>query len=97
MKHNLFWALILTSLFCFAVSHCFSLPLPSHERTKTRKSGATVPRSIILIIDYSPSQFAYIKDSIEAAKVLVDKLKPRDRMAVVTDLESRRASIFRSI
>ncbi|MBO0863264.1 MAG: VWA domain-containing protein [Chloracidobacterium sp.] len=174
MKHNLFRALILTPLFCFAISLCFPRTLASHERTKTRKSswslpqqsnennqkkkgveenrgsnpgqdgkgrvanseantiridtnlvvfdalvlapggnpvsglkqedfevfedgrpqeigtfaeddGATVPRSIILIIDYSPSQFAYVKDSIEAAKVLVDKLKPKDRMAVVTD------------
>lgn len=47
--------------------------------------GSTVPRSIILIIDHSNSQLAYINDSVEAAKVLVDKLKPKDRMAVITD------------
>lgn len=44
-----------------------------------------IPRSIVLIIDYSGSQIPYIKTSIEAAKVLVDKLKPQDKMALVTD------------
>lgn len=44
-----------------------------------------VPRSIVLIIDYSGSQLPYIKTSIEAARMLVDKLNPKDRMAVVTD------------
>ena len=43
------------------------------------------PRSVVLIIDYSRSQFPYITDSIEAAKVFVDKLGARDRIAVVTD------------
>lgn len=49
--------------------------------------GATesIPRSIVLIIDYSGSQLPYIKTSIEAAKVLVDKISPLDRMAIVTD------------
>ena len=42
-------------------------------------------RSIVLIIDYSPSQLPYIRTSIEAAKILVDKLNPKDRMALVTD------------
>jgi VWFA-related protein len=44
-----------------------------------------LPRSIVLIIDYSRSQLPYIKTSIESAKMLVDKLNPKDRMAVVTD------------
>ena len=39
----------------------------------------------MLIIDYSGSQFPYIKNSVEAAGVLVDKLGPVDRMAIVTD------------
>ena len=43
------------------------------------------PRSVVLIIDYSGSQLPYIKTSIEAAKLLVEKLNPRDRMAIVTD------------
>ena len=44
-----------------------------------------VPRSIVLIIDYSGSQLPYVITSVEAAKTLVDKLNPRDRMALVTD------------
>lgn len=44
-----------------------------------------LPRSIVLVIDYSGSQLPYIKTSIESAKMLVDKLNPKDRMAVVTD------------
>ena len=42
-------------------------------------------RSIVLIIDYSSSQLPYIRNSVEAAKTLVDKLGPKDRMAIVTD------------
>src|ERR1041384_115302 len=45
----------------------------------------SVPRSIVLIIDYSGSQLPYIETSIESAKMLVDKLNPKDRMAIVTD------------
>lgn len=45
----------------------------------------TIPRSIVLIIDYSGSQFPFLKTSIESAKVLVDKLPSQDRMAIVTD------------
>lgn len=44
-----------------------------------------VPRSIVLIIDYSGSQLPYIDASVEAAKTLVDQLSPSDRMAIVTD------------
>ena len=39
----------------------------------------------MLIIDYSGSQLPYLKRSIEAAKLLVDKLRPNDLMAIVTD------------
>jgi len=44
-----------------------------------------VPRTIVLIIDYSGSQLPYLRNSINAAKVLVDKLGPKDLMAIVTD------------
>jgi VWFA-related protein len=44
-----------------------------------------VPRSIVLVIDYSNSQLPYVMTSVEAAKTLVDQLKRRDRMALVTD------------
>lgn len=47
--------------------------------------NVNLSRSIVLVIDYSRSQFPYITDSIDAAKVLVDKLGPYDRMAIVTD------------
>ena len=47
--------------------------------------NVNLSRSIVLIIDYSGSQFPYISDSIEAAKILVDKLGPHDQMAIVTD------------
>jgi VWFA-related protein len=51
----------------------------------TLGDDAKLARSIVLIIDYSRSQFPYIADSIEAAKILVDKLGPHDQMAIVTD------------
>ena len=47
--------------------------------------NASFSRSIVLIIDYSTSQFPYIKNSIEAAKHLIDRLNPNDKMAIVTD------------
>ena len=45
----------------------------------------TVPRKIVLIIDYSGSQLPFIRKSVDAAKVLVDSLAPLDRLAIVTD------------
>jgi Mg-chelatase subunit ChlD len=56
------------------------------QRVSVFSSGenAAIPRSIVLIIDYSGSQMLFIKNSIEAAKSLVDKLAPQDRMAIVT-------------
>ena len=47
--------------------------------------NAKIPRSIVLIFDYSGSLRPYINNSAEAAKMLVDKLSPQDRMAIVTD------------
>ena len=47
--------------------------------------GDEIGRSIVLIIDYSDSLLPYIKWTVDAAKVLVDKLRARDRMAIVTD------------
>lgn len=58
---------------------------PQEIGTFALGGGAGVPRSIVLVIDHSGSQLAYLKTSIEAAKTLVDKLGPRDRMAIVTD------------
>ena len=45
----------------------------------------SIPRTIVLIFDYSGSQFPYLRNSVNAAKLMVDKLAPRDRMAIVTD------------
>jgi VWFA-related protein len=47
--------------------------------------NSSLSRSIVLLIDYSSSQFAYIRDSVAAAKILVDSLGRNDRMAIVTD------------
>jgi VWFA-related protein len=47
--------------------------------------SANVPRSIVLIIDYSGSMRPFIENSVEAAKLLVNQLNPRDRIALVTD------------
>jgi VWFA-related protein len=58
---------------------------PQEVATLSPGDGSTVPRSIILIIDYSVSQFPFIESSVAAAKSLVDRLKPNDRMAIVTD------------
>ena len=59
--------------------------VPQEVGLFTLGDNAKIPRSIVLIIDYSGSQFPYISDSIEAAKILVDKLGPLDQMAIVTD------------
>lgn len=45
---------------------------------------ASLPRSVVLIIDSGPANASYLKESIEAAKLLVDKLNPQDKMAIVT-------------
>jgi VWFA-related protein len=47
--------------------------------------NASVPRSIVLIIDYSCMQLPFLKTSVAAANTLIDKLGPLDRMAIVTD------------
>ena len=48
-------------------------------------SDLTVPRSIVLIIDYSGSLREYLNRSLDAAEVLIGQLGPKDRMAIVTD------------
>jgi VWFA-related protein len=58
---------------------------PQEVGSFSRGDAKTMGRSIVLIIDYSGSQLPYIKTSIEAAKMLVDKLNTTDRMAIVTD------------
>ena len=48
-------------------------------------SDANLPRSIILLIDWSRSQEAFVQTSVLAAKGLIDKLGPADEMAIITD------------
>ena len=50
-----------------------------------RGDDVSLPRSIILLIDWSPSQRPYIQKSVAAAKVLIDQLSPADEMAIITD------------
>lgn len=59
--------------------------IPQQSATCAVGDGSRVPRSIVLIIDYSYSQIPYIEQSLVAAKKLIDQLKPKDRMAIVTD------------
>jgi Ca-activated chloride channel family protein len=58
---------------------------PQQITTFALGDNASVPRSIVLILDYSRSLLPYIKTSVAAAKTLIDKLGARDRMAIVTD------------
>ena len=52
--------------------------------------NAAIPRSIVLIIDCTIPQSPYRKKSINAAKILVDKLNPKDKMLIATtDLQLR--------
>ncbi|HEX5085399.1 MAG TPA: VWA domain-containing protein [Blastocatellia bacterium] len=58
---------------------------PQEVATLSPADNSTVPRSIVLIMDYSGSLQPFIENSVAAARTLVDRLKPNDRMAVVTD------------
>ena len=44
----------------------------------------SIPRSIVLIIEINHLELPFLKKSIQAAKLLVDKLNPNDKMAIVT-------------
>lgn len=59
--------------------------VPQEIGTFSLGDNARLPRSIVLIIDYSGSQLPFIEDSVRAAQTLVEQLNPRDRMAIVTD------------
>ena len=51
----------------------------------SRGDEDTVPRKVLLIVDRSGSERAYLESSLEAAKTLVDDLLGSDEMAIVTD------------
>lgn len=59
--------------------------IPQEIGTFSLGDSSEVPRTIVLIMDYSGSQRPYIKTSVDSAKLLVDKLNPNDQMAIVTD------------
>jgi len=48
-------------------------------------ANPSLPRSIVLIIDFSSSMSRFLEKSVEAAKILVDRLGPKDEMAIVND------------
>lgn len=58
---------------------------PQEIRHFSLGSESEAARSIVLVFDYSQSQYPYITTTVEAATALVDSLGPRDRMAIVTD------------
>lgn len=58
---------------------------PQEIGTFAPSNEVKIPRSIVLLIDYSLSQLPYLEASTKAAKVLVDSLNSQDRMAIVTD------------
>ena len=49
------------------------------------KGADDLPVSLILLIDHSLSQINHIARSTEAAKVLIDTIKPHYKMAIITD------------
>ena len=49
------------------------------------KGAEGFPVSLILLIDHSLSQLSHIERSTEAAKVLIDNMKPHHKIAIVTD------------
>jgi VWFA-related protein len=58
---------------------------PQQVGTFALGDNAALPRSIVLVLDYSLNQSGFLETSVDAAKTLVDGLNPRDRMAIVTD------------
>lgn len=57
---------------------------PQKIEVFSRGENASAPRSIVLIINSSTPNVAYLKKSLAAAKTLVDELSPQDKMAIVT-------------
>lgn len=58
---------------------------PQQINTFATGDAAVMPRSIVLIIDHSGSQIPYLETSVTAAKILVEQLRPQDKMAIVSD------------
>jgi VWFA-related protein len=58
---------------------------PQQVATFTLGNDVQLPRSIILLIDWSSSQEPYLEKSACAAKALINQLGPADEMAIITD------------
>lgn len=58
---------------------------PQQVSTFMLSNDETLPRSIVLIIDWSASQVPYFDKSLAAARSLINRLGARDEMAIVTD------------
>ncbi|HKQ04683.1 MAG TPA: VWA domain-containing protein [Blastocatellia bacterium] len=58
---------------------------PQLVATLARGDDVDMPRSIILLIDWSGSQRPFIETSIRAAQVLINQLNAADEMAIITD------------
>ena len=58
--------------------------VPQTIEVFSRGESTTIPRSIVLIIDWTRVQAPYIRNSFNAARILVDRLNPNDKMALVT-------------
>src|SRR5258708_4702673 len=59
--------------------------VPQQVGTCSQGNDVNLPRSIVLVIDYSGSQLPYIETSVDSAKILINQLGPKDKMAIVTD------------
>ena len=59
--------------------------VPQQIGTCSLGNDVNLPRSIVLVIDYSGSQLPYIETSVDSAKILINQLGPKDKMAIVTD------------
>ncbi len=61
---------------------------PQAVELVSRGDDAERTRSLVLVLDYSGSQLPFLAASISAAKSLIQRLAPADRMAIVTaDIE----------
>src|SRR5262249_8906162 len=58
---------------------------PQQISTFLRGDDQRLPKSIVLILDWSGSQIPYFDKSLAAAKTLISELGFKDEMAIVTD------------
>ncbi|HKP86962.1 MAG TPA: VWA domain-containing protein [Blastocatellia bacterium] len=58
---------------------------PQQVSTFMLSDDESLPRSIVLIIDWSASQIPYFDKSLAAARSLINRLGQRDEIAIVTD------------